>query len=118
VADALSALNHSDSARRNAAIDRLLKLTGKETHDIDVGAVAVCVITTLKTETDEKLMARLLDVLKACAPALGRNPARLAEVVRILLNMVSTAAKHGSSSRELEQVLGPAHRLLSALGSA
>jgi hypothetical protein len=118
IADALSSLNHSDPARRNAAIDRLLKLTGGEARDIDVGAVAVCVITTLKTESDEKLMARLLDVLKACAPALGRNPARLAEVVRILLGMVSTAAKHGSSSRELEQVLGPAHRLLAALGSA
>jgi hypothetical protein len=118
VSESLAALNHDDPARRQTAVERLPKLLRNSVREVDIAAVAVCALSTLKTENDAALMSRTLELLRACAPALSRSETRLHDVARVLGSLVAAAAKHGASSRELENVLGPAHKLLAALGIA
>src|SRR6185436_18205919 len=114
--EALAGLNHSDRARRESALERLTRLAGQNARDVDIGAIAVCTIATLRSD-GEKLAGRLMDLLRVCAPQLARSSARVGEILRVLLTLVSTAA-HNATSRELEQLAGPAYRLLYSLGNA
>jgi hypothetical protein len=117
-ADALSALNHPALARRLAAADRLARLLGQSLRDLDAGAAAVCVLATVKVETEPALLTQLLYLLGQCAPALGHNGARVREIVQAMLELYAAAAKKGTSAAELECVAGPVHALLLALGKA
>jgi len=122
ISAAIIALNHDDPSRRQVGVDRLIKLLKQPLSEMDVGAVAVCVIAMLKSaergEDLKGLTPHLLDVLAGCAAAVGRNPERLAEVIRILMNLVASTAKRGMASRDVDALLSPAYRLMSALATA
>ena len=118
VSEGLSGLNHAEHARHIPAAGQLLKILQHPLKDLEVGAIAVSAITMLRANTDSALTAPLLDLLSSCAAAIGRNPDRLAEVTRILTRLIAAAAKQGASSREVENALAPAHRLIKALGAA
>jgi len=131
IAAALAALNHAEPVRRMAAVDRLLRLLAQSgeragqaggaqaaVRDLEIGSAAVCVVTMLRYQFDAAMTAQLLEVLRACAGAVGRDPERVAEVVRVVTGLLAAAAKQGVASREAEALLTPALRLLRALAGA
>ncbi|MGD0091517.1 MAG: hypothetical protein ABSE73_16480, partial [Planctomycetota bacterium] len=125
VAAALAGLSHADPSRRAAAVERLLKLlggvepkAGSGGTELEIGSAAVSALTMLRCQSDGALTGQLLDVLCACAPAVGRSPERAAEIVRVIAGLLSAAAKRGSSSREVAALLTPALRLVRVLAVA
>ncbi|HYG77687.1 MAG TPA: hypothetical protein VEK08_21960 [Planctomycetota bacterium] len=118
ISEALSGLNHADPARRLAALDRLGVLLKKPVPDLEIGSVAVLALSMLKFQFDNALTGNLLDLLRNCAPALGRNPERLAEVIRVVMGLLATAVKNKVTAQELESLLIPAHRLVNSLARA
>jgi len=118
ISEALAALNHPDPARRLAAIDRLSVLMRKPVPDLEIGSVAVLSLSMLKFQFDSALTGSLLDLLRCCAPALGKNAERLAEVIRVVTGLIATSVKNKVTAHELETLLMPAHRLVNALAKA
>ena len=118
VADALSGINNSNPERRLAAMERLRKQINASSPDADVGCVAACAIAALKAGFDPALKGPLLELLGTCARAVGRNPARLGEVLRVVASLIGEAARHGTSSRQVDDTLMSSHRLLRALIAA
>jgi hypothetical protein len=117
VAEALAGLNNADPARRIAAADRLLVLIKPTQSELEIGSVAMCALCMLKLQFDSGLTGRLLDLLRACAPAVGRNPERLAEVVRIVAGLIAKGSNENETAAKIESLLNPAHRLMNAFGA-
>ena len=121
VSNALADLNRNDPARRRSAADKLDKLAATssggahEAGEIEAGAVIVCAMSALKDIGERELKIRLLELLSRRAATLGRNPERLAQALATATSLISTAAKHGTSSRELDELMGPAGRLVKQL---
>lgn len=121
VSNALADLNRGDPARRRSAADKLDKLAASKSggaHDagtFEDGAVIVCAMSALKDSGERELKIRLLELLARRAATLGRNPERLAQALATVMSLISTAAKHGTSSRELDELMGPAGRLVRQL---
>ncbi|MCY3021172.1 MAG: hypothetical protein NTW87_19330, partial [Planctomycetota bacterium] len=74
-------------------------------------------LSMLRFQSVAALTGQLLDLLRGCAAAVGRNANRLAEVVRVVIGLLATAAKQGATTREVEPLLVPAHRLMGALAA-
>jgi hypothetical protein len=72
----------------------------------------------LRYQADPALTAPLLDLLRGCAAAVGRNSERLAEVVRIMLGLLASTAKQKAAAGEVEALQAAAHRLMDALAAA
>jgi len=117
IAEALAGLNNADAARRQTAADRLLVLLKPAKSDLEIGSVAVCALSMLKLQFDPALTGRLLDLLRACAPAVGRNPERLAEVVRIVCGLIAKGTNENGTAAQTEALHSPAHRLMTAFGA-
>ncbi len=115
IADALAGINDANPERRLAAMERLRKLVSESTPDAEVGCVAACAIAALKIGFDPALKGSLLELLASCAKAVGRKSSRLAEVMRVVATLIGEAAKHGASSRQVDDTLMSAHRLIRAL---
>ncbi|HYF52453.1 MAG TPA: hypothetical protein VEJ63_23805 [Planctomycetota bacterium] len=118
ISEALAALNHSEAHRRDAALDRLGRLIAQKAREIDVGAVAVSALAMLRNDGGGPLTGRLLDLLRTCAPQLARNGARVSELLRVVLGLVAGVARRGVTSRELEQTVNPAYKLICAIGNS
>ena len=126
VADCLAGINHTGAERRQAAMDRLRKLVTAQmverasvpVNDAEVGCIAACAIAALKSGDDPPLNNGFLSILAACAPAVGRNAMRLSELIRVICAMIAEAARHGPSSRQVDDALSAAHRLVRALSTS
>jgi hypothetical protein len=118
IAESLAGINNASAERRLAAMERLRKQITASSADAEVGCVSACAIAALKVGFDPALKGPLLELLGTCARAVGRNPARLAEVIRVVASLIGEAAKHGTSSRQVDDTLMSSHRLLRALITA
>ena len=151
ISEALVAVNHLESGRRQSAADRLLKLLmiplenrapgkmeevarigvttpptptfqeGKmrrSVGDLELGSVAVCAITGLKAGLDGALTGRFIELLGICAPALGKNTERLAEIVRIITALIRSSSKQENSSSSVEHISIPSQQLMKVLGAS
>ncbi len=116
VAAALADLNKGDLARRMAAADKLDRISARAADDLADGATIVCAMSALKSGDERALKIRLLNLLTGRAETVGRNVARMSEVLRVAIALISAAFKLGPSSRELDDFTGAAHRLTKELG--
>ncbi|HEY3322282.1 MAG TPA: HEAT repeat domain-containing protein [Planctomycetota bacterium] len=118
LSEALAGLNGPDPARRKAAAERMQSLLRRPATDLDIGSIAVAALAMLRTRFDPALINPLLDMLRACAPAVARNAERLSEIVRVITGLIGTSANEKTTSQELDALLCTAQRLTAALGAA
>src|SRR5579862_3051010 len=125
VSAALADLNRGETAKRLVAADKLDKIAGAgaaafqppgPSNELEDGALIVCAMSALKSDVDRALKLRLISLLQGRAQTVGRNAARLEEIVRVVLSLIAAAFKSGPSSRQLEELLAPAHKLVRELG--
>lgn len=111
----LAALSQGAEKARLRAADQLLKRLASA-RDLELGAAAVCALAVLKDEGPTELAARTIELMRLCAPALLNTPARVAELVRVVLAKLSLGedAKVGVAAG----LSRPSQRLLKALCEA
>ena len=118
ISEALAAVNHANSERRLAGMERLRRLVTPSTGDAEVGCITACAAAAVKSGAEPALNGAFLSILAACAASVGRNSARLSELIRIVASMIAESSKHGPSSRQVDEALTAAHRLVRALAVA
>ena len=116
IAAALADLNKGDLAKRIAAAEKLAKIAAVPSHDLADGAVIVCAMSVLKGTVERTLKLKLLDLLINRADTVGRNAARLSELIRVIAGLIAAANKLGPSSRDLDDLIGVSQRLVKEVG--
>lgn len=116
--EALRGVSEGGESARTQGAARVAKLLTAETPPLAKAAAAVCALAALRAEGSDSMAARLLEVLIPSAPALAQAPARMAELVRVVVGLLTGALAKGASPAAADKLYSPAQRLLRGLCQA